>query len=86
MKRFIQYCFTLYDISTQSESLEWVDNGNSVFKNWLLRLIYRMDHQAPYDLKSKEEKRHTDKEIFFKIMPNDRVNEVLKINFTKIKA
>lgn len=45
-----------------------------------------MDHQAPYDLKSKEEKRHTDKEIFFKIMPNDRVNEVLKINFTKIKA
>ena len=44
-----------------------------------------MDHQASYDLKSKEEKRHTDKEIFFKIMPNDRVNEV-KINFTKIKA
>ena len=45
-----------------------------------------MDHQAPYDLKSKEEKRNTDKEIFFKIMPNDRVNEVLKINKTKIKA
>lgn len=39
-----------------------------------------------YDLKSKEEKRYIDKEIFFKIMFNDRVNEVLKINKIKIKV
>ena len=43
-----------------------------------LRLIYRIDHQAPYDWKSKEDKRHSEKEIFFKIMPNDRVNQVKK--------
>lgn len=39
-----------------------------------------MDHQAPRDLKSKDENRHTDKEIFFKIMSNDRVNKVKKIS------
>lgn len=41
-----------------------------------------MDHQAPYDLKSKEENRQKDKEIFFKIMPHDRVNKVK--NTTKL--
>lgn len=35
----------------------------------------------PHDLRSKEEQRHADKEIFFKMLPNDKVNEVKKCRY-----
>ncbi|KAJ7330603.1 hypothetical protein OS493_022218 [Desmophyllum pertusum] len=37
--------------------------------------VLRIDHQAPFDGESNKRQRHTDKEMFFKVLSSDDVNE-----------